>query len=372
MRPWPRCAPAGYNETLRRNVRRSREHEGLEKVQVKNRNCRALRLGWLAAASVAAAIALLPAAAAAQSAATQTTLNVTTSDRAGQTLATAAVTVVDENGQPAAGAVEIEEGSRILASAALSSAGQATAVFSLPGGSHALTAVYTGDATRRGSSSPIAEAQGTSSSTPNFQVTLTPVTPSSFPMVLTQGQSGTAEVTITPLNNSALTSPMFVTVSCSGLPNEASCTFTPESVEILADTPASCPSGSPAPSCPPVSSMLLETQAGVSGQQPTASVPRHNRGLALALLFPGALSLGGLAWGMRRRRWLSRVALLVLLGLVTTLGVSGCSPLYRYYQHGPGYPPATPTGSYTITVTAQSSNGVTAITNSTTLALTVQ
>ncbi len=40
--------------------------------------------------------------------------------------------------------------------------------------------------------------------------------------------------------------PMFVTLSCSGLPALASCAFTPESIEILPTTPASCPSGSPA------------------------------------------------------------------------------------------------------------------------------
>jgi hypothetical protein len=61
-----------------------------------------------------------------------------------------------------------------------------------------------------------------------------------------------------------------------------------------------------------------------------------------------------------------------MLGIVATLGASGCSPLYRYYQHGPGNNPATPTGSYNLTITAQSSNGVTAITNNTTLVLTVQ
>ncbi len=308
----------------------------------------------------------------AQNTATETSLNVSTSGRAGHTLASAAVAVTDEYGLPAAGAVNIQEGDRILASVALNSAGQATARFSLPGGSHALTAVYTGDASHLGSNSPVVEAQGMSSSTPGFQVTVAPVTPASFPMVLTQGQSGTAEVTITPVNNAALTSPMFVTLSCSGLPNEASCTFTPENVEILSDTPTSCASGSPASSCPPISSMLLQTQAGISGQSPTASIPTHTNGRMWAILFPGVLGLGGLAWGTRRRRWLSRLSLLVMLGCISTLGVAGCSPLYRYYQHGPGYPPATPTGTYNVTVTAQSSNGVTAISNSTTIVLTVQ
>jgi hypothetical protein len=61
-----------------------------------------------------------------------------------------------------------------------------------------------------------------------------------------------------------------------------------------------------------------------------------------------------------------------LVGLVTVLGATGCNPRYNYEHHGPPINPATPAGTYTVTVTAQSSNGVTAITNSTTFALTVQ
>jgi hypothetical protein len=346
--------------------------EGLNQVQLNSRKRRSLRLEWLVAAGAACAFALLSCAAAAQDVATRTTLNVSTTIRAGQTLATAAVSVSGEDGQPASGAVEILEGNRILASAALDSAGQAAPSFSLPGGAHALTAAYPGDARHLASSSPAVEADGANSTTPGFQVTVSPVAPPSFPMVLAQGQSGTAEVTITPVNNSSLTAPMFVTLSCSGLPNESSCTFTPESVEILADTPASCPSGSPPASCPPVSSMLVQTQGQESGQSPTASAPRPPGAFAWAILLPGTLGLGGLAWGTRRRRGFGRLFFLLLLSFVTALGASGCGPLYRFYQHGPGYPPATPAGSYTITVSAQSSNGVTAITNSTTLALTVQ
>jgi hypothetical protein len=54
------------------------------------------------------------------------------------------------------------------------------------------------------------------------------------------------------------------------------------------------------------------------------------------------------------------------------LGTTGCNPRYYYLNHGPPQNPATPAGTYTITVTGQSSNGVTAILNNTTFALTVQ
>jgi hypothetical protein len=315
-------------------------------------------------------LAVLPAARAAQSVATETTLNVNTSNRGGHTFAAITVNVADEYGLPAAGAVDIQDGDRTLAEVALTSAGQAATTVELPGGAHALRAVYSGDATHTESSSPVSEAQGTASASPNFQVTLTPITPAAFPMVLSVGASGTAEVTVTPENNAALTAPMFVTLSCSGLPNEASCTFSPETLEILPTTPASCPAGSPIASCPPISSMLVQTQ---SASNPVAAIPqRKGNPVAWAFLLPGVLGLGGLAWGTRRRVWLKRTTLVLLLGVVATMGATGCSPLYRYYQHGPGSTPATPAGTYNVTVTAQSSNGVTAVTNSTTLVLTVQ
>jgi ABC-type oligopeptide transport system substrate-binding subunit len=67
-----------------------------------------------------------------------------------------------------------------------------------------------------------------------------------------------------------------------------------------------------------------------------------------------------------------RLSLLALVGFVAMLGTTACNARYNYFNHGPPINPATPAGTYTVTVTGQSSDGVTAITNSTTLALTVQ
>jgi hypothetical protein len=117
--------------------------------------------------------------------------------------------------------------------------------------------------------------------------------------------------------------------------------------------------------------MLLETQAaGSNGMnvRPGANL----RPIAWALLLPGALGLGGLAFGGRRRAWLNRMALVALVGVVMSIGMTGCSPLYRYYNHGPGQPPATPAGTYNIIITAESNNGVTSISSTTTLVLTVK
>jgi hypothetical protein len=342
----------------------------LEQEHVTKTSSRILRLkgvGWLGFA-----LAALPVAASAQALGTFTTLNVTTSDQNGRTQAAIQVNVTGATGEPASGVVEIEDGTLIRAEAALDNSGQARSNVTLPGGKHNLRAVYLGDASHRGSTSPVAEASGTTSDQPSFDVSIAPVSPTSFPMTLTPGQTGTALVTLTPENNASLSAPMFVTLSCSGLPNETSCTFTPESVQILSTTPTSCASGSPAASCPPTSSMLIETQAAGGSNGTSMNVRPNGRTVAWALLLPGVLGLGGLVLGARRRAWLNRAALMALVGLVMTLGMTGCSPLYRYYQHGPPEPPATPAGTYNITINAQSSNGVTAMSSTTTLVLTVK
>lgn len=118
--------------------------------------------------------------------------------------------------------------------------------------------------------------------------------------------------------------------------------------------------------------MLLQTSEHVTTRVVRPAHSRIESGpVAWAFLLPGALGLGGLAWGARRRRWLQRLVLVALIGLVTALGTTACKPLYNYYQLGPPHPPATPNGTYNVTVTAQSTNGVTAITYNTTMVLTV-
>jgi hypothetical protein len=343
----------------------------LEQDHVRDLGSRILRLQGVALLGFA--LAALPAAASTQAIGTFTTLNVATSDQNGRTQAAIQVSVTGDDGQPASGVIAIEDGTRTRAEAALDASGEARSTVTLSGGDHQLRAVYLGDVTHQGSTSPLAEASGTAGDQPGFDVSVAPVSPTTFPMTLTPGETGTSLVTVTPENNSSLAAPMFVTISCSGLPNETSCTFTPESVEILATTPTSCTSGSPASSCPPTSSMLLETQAaGSNGTGKNVRPGTNLRPIAWAILLPGMLGLGSLAFGGRRRAWLNRMALVALVGVVMSLGMTGCSPLYRYYNHGPEQPPATPAGTYNITITAQSNNGVTSISSTTTLVLTVK
>ena len=313
--------------------------------------CRSLRLELVAGLGIALALPF-PAKAAenARGLATETTLTVDTHEQDGRTQAN--VTVVGEDGLAATGAVVIRDGGMELSGAALDLKGQATFELVLPAGDHTLKAVYIGDATHRRSTSEAATAQAQATTTPNFGITVAPTT-----LTLTPGESGTVIASVIPQNSTALTAPMFVTLSCSGLPDQAACTFTPENVEILPNATAAI-----------TSSMIIVTQSNTVG---TASKGRGDP-VAWALLLPGALGLGSLAWGVRRRQWLNRLTLLALVGLVTMLGATACNARYDYYNHGPPIPPPTPAGTYTVTVTAQSSDGVTAITNSAKLALTVQ
>ena len=315
--------------------------------------CRGLRLELVAGLVIALAMpALSVVAAHAQGLPTQTALTAETRDLGGRTQVTVAVTVNGEDGLPAAGSVAIGDNGAQLAGAALNAQGQATVVLTLPAGDHSLTAAYAGDATHRASISQATQVRAQVTSTPNFAVSVAPAT-----LTLTPGQSGTVIASVTPQNSAALTAPLFVTLSCSGLPDQAACTFTPENVEIL-----------PNATTPLTSSMVVATQKAST----TAAARPASGTVAWAFLLPGALSLGGLAWGTRRRAWLNRLSLLALVGVVTVLGATACNARYDYFNHGPPQNPATPAGTYTVTVTAQSSDGVAATTNSTTLALTVQ
>lgn len=311
---------------------------------------RDLRLQLVAALSIALAVpAMALAAENALRLPTQTALAVRTLDQNGHTRAT--VTVTAEDGRPATGVVAIRDNGTEVAGAALDTTGKATLVLSLPEGDHSLSAEYTGDETHLESTSDAAGAQAASGATPTFTVSVSPGT-----LSLVAGQTGNVTASVLPQNSASLTAPMFVTLSCSGLPDQASCTFTPENIEIL-------PGATAAVTIP----MVVVTQAAGG----TAASLRRSNPVAWAFLLPGALALGGLAWSARRRAWLNRLALMALVGFITMLSTTACAPRYRYYNHGPPIPPATPAGTYNVSVTAQSSNGVTAITTSAPLALTV-
>ena len=283
----------------------------------------------------------------------------------GNPVTSGAVNINDEfNGNPV-----------LLATVALSSSGTASPPVALASGSHSLTANFTGiPGYVASTSSPVLVSVTTVC---EFTVALSSFSPASTAantLTLTAGQAGSFTITVAPSveYTSTLTAPMFVTLSCSGLPDGATCSATPENLELLSTTPEICPSGAPASSCPPTSNMVIQTYAAstVKATPPTSPGNRSNP-VAWAFLLPGALGLGGLAFGARRRRVVNRLLLVALVGLVTLLGTTACNPRYYYLNHGPPANPATPPGTYNVIVTAQTSNGVTALQQSTTIVLVV-
>ncbi len=340
----------------------------LEQVHVRVMNRRGLRLEWIWALGLAMASPALMA----STQGTATAISVQTSQSSAQTnpaaavcsLTTVAVTVTGGSSAPT-GTVTIEDGVTspvVIGSQPLSTSGVANFTFAFSAATHTLTASYSGDATHASSTSAAASTTISSQCDASFAVTVSSLSPSN---TLTAGQQGTATVTITPLPSfidSLGNAPAFITVSCSGLPQQSSCSFTPEDLEIV-----------PGQDEGVTSALVLSTQAqGTARAVPPVQTGHQSGSIAWALLLPGMFGLGGLAWGARRRAWLRRLMLVALLGLITTLGTTACSPLYRYYNHGPPVNNPTPSGTYTVTVTGQSSNGVTAITNSTTISVTVK
>lgn len=309
---------------------------------------------WAAVSLCAIALPALAAPAAMSRQATQTSLVVDTRDVNGHTEAEIFVAVSGSDGLGAPGSITLMDGAHSLAGLALDAQGQASSTITLPGGSHSLRAIYSGDGTHAVSNSAVSTLAATAGTTPDFSVAVAPGSTS-----LKQGQSGSAVVTVTPINAASLAAPMFVTISCSGLPDQASCTFTPENIEI----PISATKGI-------TSSMVIATQGPSIAKADPAQVRSANP-VSWAILLPGTLTLGGLAFGFRRRRFLSRLILMGVLALVGVLGATACSPLYNYRNHGPIPNLPTPTGTFNVTISAQSSNGVTATTHTTTLALTV-
>jgi len=365
---WPHNGPAGYNKVLQLGngwgaiKLGAGSSEDLEQVHVRGMIRRSLRPEAVAGLGIALAMSVFAPVVSASTVSTETTLSVSTQDQGSRTKATLSVNVAGKDGSAATGAVAIQENGKTVASVALDSTGQGTANVTLPAGAHNLRAVYAGDSSHTTSASAQQGVTAMASATPTYTLSLTAVSPSSFPMTLTAGSAGTVKVTVVPANNSSLTAPMFVTLSCSGLPDQSSCSFSPATVEILSTTTTATA---------PTATMVVQTQASGTAKN-VAPAGKHSSTVAWAILLPGMVGLGGLAFGARRRRWLSRLALLGFVALVTTLGTTGCNPQYGYYHHGPDVNLPTPAGSYTITVTGQSSDGITSSNSSTTMALVVQ
>jgi hypothetical protein len=158
---------------------------------------------------------------------------------------------------------------------------------------------------------------------PDFTVSVSPTT-----LTIVAGQSGQATFTVTPQNgfNSK------VSFACSGLPSEASCSFSPTSVT---------PNGAPL-----TTTLTVSTTAASAAMR--FPVPPSQRPI-YAVLFPLLAMLFGLS--ARRRRAIGSLRLLGLLVLLTVgLGLTSCSGGNTAPVGNPGTPVGTSSASVSASV----------------------
>lgn len=281
-------------------------------------------------------------------AATETTLTVSRTDGANGSVATftAAVTPLNSSeGTAPTGAVNFRSGAQDLGSAVLNAQGEAVLkTGNLPPGTHQVVAVYQGDSSYSGSVSPSAQADGSNSQVAGFDVSAVPSS-----LKTTAGGFVSSVVTVTPVSGFSA----YVSLSCSGLPVSATCTFSPTSVL------ASCTQGAGGSQvCTPVNSTLqIQTLSPGGGRvnNGVSSLRQTKKGLpAYAFAFPALFGILGL--GARKKRIISSVALMLFL-LAAALSLTSCKERYNYLNHGPPANPGTPPGSYTVTIDAVSTSG---------------
>jgi hypothetical protein len=214
-----------------------------------------------------------------------------------------------------------ESGQVVSATLPLDSSGNATWTISLQSGEYGITALYGGDTDYLSSVSTTLSqiVEGP----PDFTISL----PST--MIVVQGASGTATVSVTPLNGFA----GMIQLQCTGVPDESSCNFTQGSITIPASAAASASSA--------VASTLTVTTTGTTVT--TLAV--------LGLLF----GWGSCSPKKLRHRFVIWIGLAVLL-----MGIAGCAGPNRYVQSN-----GTPPGYYSLTVAAKSGS----ITHSSTMTL---
>jgi hypothetical protein len=224
------------------------------------------------------------------------------------------------------GTVSFMDGGTLLANVAPSAGVASFTTSSLIPGSHAITAVYSGDNSSAGSSSA---ALVQIIQPPGFTITANPTT-----ATVRAGQTATIQLTVAPTGgfNSA------INFSCSGLTETINCTFFPNTIT---------PNGGSA-----VSVLQINTVSVFAQMQ--SPVPPHPSKPFLSFAF-GAASFGlfgiVLAGYSRRRLKLRQMILLIALLFLLGLSLEGCGGNLR----DPGLSSAL--GTKQIVVNAQPISG---------------
>ncbi len=257
--------------------------------------------------------------------ATTTVLTASAASIAAGSSVTLTVTVTPPSGTGTipTGTVSFLSGTTVLGMSTLDASGKATfASTALPVGTDSLTASYSGDAVFAAS---VSAAVSVTVGNPSVTIAISPSS-----ATIASGSSATATITVTPQFGYSSA----VSFDCSGLPSNATCSFSPATVT---------PSGAP------VKSTMTIATGVVSGAEVRSMISSNlagkmNAGIALSLVF--------LPWGiLRMRRRIAALrgqALLVLVAmggmLMGVMALSGCG--------GSGSSHSTPKGTTTVTVTA--------------------
>ncbi len=151
---------------------------------------------------------------------------------------------------------------------------------------------------------------------------------SSGSATVTAGSSTQATISVAPVNAFAGT----VTLSCSGLPTGASCSFSPASLPVTATAPA-------------IGTVTISTTKAVGALQAPQIRGRGPAAITVAMLLPFASLLI-----FKRRRSLTSGTLRLVCALVVSLAagtfITGCG------DYTPAALPGTPAGSSTVFITA--------------------
>lgn len=240
-----------------------------------------------------------------------------TSIAAGQTLTLTVQVASGTTGTPS-GNVQFYDGANLLATAALSGGSATVSTGALAPGSHALTAVYTGDVNFTGSNSGTAISV-TVTGTLDFTISAITATNTVLP-----GSAASYSFTVTPANG---TYPANVNFTATGLPPGATATFSPASIAANAGAQT----------------------VVVSIQTAAVSAFSHGKGAAPIVLALLLLPISG--WRRarlagRRSKQILRLLLFLVLMTAGMAGMTGCGTGNGYLGQG--------NQSYTVTLTATS------------------
>jgi hypothetical protein len=231
------------------------------------------------------------------------------------------------------GSVSFYEGQTLVGTGILANGIASYAASSFPSGNVVVSAQYSGDANFTQSASP--------------PILVLSVTPGSTSLTVAQAGSVMDTLSLSPIPGYTGT----VQLSCSNLPQSATCSFQPSTL-VFTGTNSSA-------------SASVTIQTGVSAQAAVVPLPGREKDrpalLAAMVWIPGLL----LTLGRNRRKISSRIFLLMLLcGMAAGLTACGGSS-----APGSGSTGKTPTGAYTVGIVAAGPSGLSQTTN---LSLTVQ